>query len=105
LTGKGKAWFDDIKITIDGKDIQEAIAFQKPKVKAELDNQFDNGSEINSIDTSKKNMDNLKSLGMIWGYLKYYHPMLQKGNTTGIMNFSEFYLKSVELHPSREIRF
>ncbi|WP_185288538.1 S41 family peptidase [Chryseobacterium lactis] len=79
LTGKGKAWFDNIKITIDGKDIQEAIAFQKPKVKAELDNQFDNGSEINSIDTSKKNMDNLKSLGMIWGYLKYYHPSVAEG--------------------------
>ncbi|AYZ13929.1 peptidase S41 [Chryseobacterium arthrosphaerae] len=79
FTGKGKAWFDNIKITIDGKDIQEATAFQKKKVNADLDLEFDKGSKISSIDTGKKNLENLKNLGLIWGYLKYYHPNVAEG--------------------------
>lgn len=79
FTGKGKAWFDNIRISIDGKDIQDAVAFQKPQVNADLDHEFDKGSKISSIDTGKKNMDNLKNLGLIWGYLKYYHPNVAGG--------------------------
>lgn len=79
FTGKGKAWFDNIRITIDGKDIQEATAFQKKQVNADLDHEFDNGSKISSIDTDKKNLENLKNLGLIWGYLKYYHPNIAEG--------------------------
>ncbi|KPE49611.1 S41 family peptidase [Chryseobacterium indologenes] len=79
LTGKGKAWFDDIKITIDGKDIQDAAVFQKKLFNADLDKEFDNGSKISSIDVSKKNLYNLKNLGLIWGYLKYYHPNVAEG--------------------------
>ncbi|WP_343680184.1 S41 family peptidase [Chryseobacterium arthrosphaerae] len=79
FTGKGKAWFDNIRITIDGKDIQEAAAFQKKQVNADLDLEFDKGSKISSIDTGKKNLENLKNLGLIWGYLKYYHPNIAEG--------------------------
>lgn len=79
FTGKGKAWFDNIRITIDGKDIQEATAFQKKQVNADLDLEFDKGSKISSIDTGKKNLENLKNLGLIWGYLKYYHPNIAEG--------------------------
>lgn len=79
FTGKGKVWFDNIRITIDGKDIQEAAAFQKKQVNADLDHEFDNGSKISSIDTGKKNLENLKNLGLIWGYLKYYHPSVAEG--------------------------
>ncbi|MEE6129012.1 S41 family peptidase [Chryseobacterium arthrosphaerae] len=79
FTGKGKAWFDNIRITIDGKDIQEAAAFQKKQVNADLDLEFDKGSKISSIDTGKKNLENLKNLGLIWGYLKYYHPSVAEG--------------------------
>ncbi|MDR2236764.1 MAG: peptidase S41 [Chryseobacterium sp.] len=79
LTGKGKAWFDNIRITIDGKDIQKAAVFQKKLTAADLDKEFDNGSKISIIDTGKKNIENLKNLGLIWGYLKYYHPSVAEG--------------------------
>ncbi len=80
LTGKGKMWVDNLKLSIDGKDIENAKIFEKKLTKGELDKEFDNGSKINSISLDKNNLDNLRNLGLIWGYLKYYHPKVAEGN-------------------------
>jgi len=80
LTGKGKIWVDNLTLSIDGKDIENAKVFEKKLTKGELDKEFDTGSKINTIPLDKNNLDNLKSLGLIWGYLKYYHPKVAEGN-------------------------
>ncbi|KQR93810.1 hypothetical protein ASG01_08075 [Chryseobacterium sp. Leaf180] len=80
LAGSGTIWVDDMKITVDGKDIENAKIFEKKLVKADLDKEFDGGSKISNIDLDKNNTENLKNLGLIWGYLKYYHPNIAKGN-------------------------
>lgn len=80
LTGKGKMWVDNLKLSIDGKDIENAKIFEKQLTKVELDKEFDNGSKISNISLDKNNLDNLKNLGLIWGYLKYYHPKIAEGN-------------------------
>ena len=80
LTGKGKMWVDDLHITVDGKDITDAKIYQKVISKAELDKEFDTGSGITKLDLSAENINNLKTLGLIWGYLKYYHPNASTGN-------------------------
>lgn len=80
LTGKGKAWFDDFQLYIDGKDIQtlEPVA---PKLSlAEQDNEFDEGSGINEIAFSQENVASLAATAKIWGFLKYYHPKLASGD-------------------------
>ncbi|WP_415329043.1 S41 family peptidase [Chryseobacterium sp. MMS23-Vi53] len=80
LTGKGKMWVDNLKVSIDGKDIENAKIFEKKLTKVELDKEFDNGSKISNISLDKNNLENLKNLGLIWGYLKYYHPKIAEGN-------------------------
>ncbi|MCA6069340.1 peptidase S41 [Chryseobacterium sp. RG1] len=79
LTGKGKMWFDDLKITIDGKDISEAKAYTSP-YKADADKEFINGSKITNDILEKVGNENLYQIGLIWGYLKYYHPNIASGN-------------------------
>lgn len=80
LSGKGKIWVDDLKVSIDGKDIENAKIFEKKLTKVELDKEFDKGSTISNINLGQTNIENLKKLGLIWGYLKYYHPSVAEGN-------------------------
>jgi hypothetical protein len=76
LSGTGQLWVDDFEVLIDGKDIAKATL--KKVDKASLDREFDQGSNISSIDLSKT--EDLVVLGKIWGYLKYYHPAIAKGD-------------------------
>ncbi len=79
LYGKGKMWIDDLKITIDGKDIMDA-KIREPKVfVADSDHEFDNGSGIADIKTDKKTIALLSELCHVWGFLKYYHPAVASG--------------------------
>ncbi|MCF2220355.1 peptidase S41 [Chryseobacterium sp. PS-8] len=80
LSGKGKIWVDNLKVSIDGKDIDNAKIFEKKLTKVELDKEFDKGSTISNINLDQNNIENLKKLGLIWGYLKYYHPNVAEGN-------------------------
>lgn len=76
LSGTGQLWMDDFEVLIDGKDISKAKL--KKQSKAEFDREFDNGSNISSVDLSKT--DDLVVLGEVWGFLKYYHPAVAKGD-------------------------
>lgn len=82
LVGKGKMWLDDLKISIDGKDI-EKIKPNKPELfseKAISDKEFDNGSNVTFPKLTKQKIDDLELLGRIWGFLKYHHPAIAKGD-------------------------
>lgn len=80
LSGKGEAWFDDFKITIDGKNIQTLAEVEQPEYKALLDKEFDGGSGITIEKVTPETINDLALLGRIWGFLKYYHPEIAKGN-------------------------
>lgn len=80
LSGKGEAWFDDFTVTIDGKNIQTLKEEKKEITKAQLDKEFDNGSTIQFSNLSSEQINNLELLGRVWGFLKYYHPEIGKGN-------------------------
>ena len=79
LTGKGEAWFDDFVLLIDGKNIQTLKEIKKSTYKATLDKEFDKGSGITSVLVDNNQIENLKNFGLIWGFLKYYHPNIAKG--------------------------
>ena len=77
LIGKGKMWLDDLNVSIDGIDIREL----KPIPYAEeVVGEFDKRSKIDKIELDKAKIENLKTLGLIWGFLKYYHPAVAPGN-------------------------
>lgn len=79
LSGKGKMWIDDLKVSIDGKEIKDLKPIERKLFAAEKDKEFDNGSGIIFLPVYKNQIENLKTLGLIWGFLKYYHPNIAKG--------------------------
>ncbi|MGB3227725.1 MAG: S41 family peptidase [Saprospiraceae bacterium] len=80
LVGKGKMWLDNFNVSIDGKDIKDLKPITRKLFPAEKDKEFDKGSGITSISVDKTQIENLKSLGLIWGFLKYYHPNIARGD-------------------------
>lgn len=80
MSGQGKMWLDDLKVSIDGKDIKMLKPSKKREYLAEKDHEFDEGSPIDTIILDEYKLDNLKTLGLIWGFLKYYHPNIARGD-------------------------
>ena len=80
ITGNGQLWVDDLHVLIDGKDISEAKLRQPVVYKAAQDKEFDNGSHIDAIKLSASKIDDLAVLGKVWGFLKYYHPAIARGD-------------------------
>ena len=77
--GTGKTWADDLQMLVDGKPIGDVPAVEKPKTPLDLDHEFDHGSGITLSDLSKTQIDNLATLGIVWGFLKYHHPAIASG--------------------------
>jgi C-terminal processing protease CtpA/Prc len=79
LVGKGKAWFDNFKVTIDGKPIEKLKPVVKELSVVDKDTEFDAGSnfEITSLNEIQKR--NLFVLGKVWGFVKYHHPTIAEG--------------------------
>jgi len=80
LTGKGKMWIDNLHIQIDGKDIATIEPISPTRAPAEEDHEFDQGSNIRAFQLDQNKQKALKDLGLIWGFLKYYHPQVAAGN-------------------------
>jgi len=80
LVGKGKMWLDDLQITIDGKDISNAKVYKRELFPAEKDKEFDTGSNIVFPKLNEQKINDLDLLGRLWGFLKYHHPEVGKGN-------------------------
>jgi len=72
LVGKGKVWFDSLVISIDGKDISQLTPIPTAN--------FNNDSKITIDRLSDTSIKYLTDLGLIWGFLKYYHPSVVKGS-------------------------
>lgn len=80
LSGKGKMWLDDLKVTIDGESVEKAVLYQPKVFLAKKDRGSDISSDIIFPELSKQKIDDLELLGRIWGFLKYHHPEIAKGN-------------------------
>ncbi len=80
LTGKGKMWLDNLNVLIDGKPIDEAKLVERVLLPAEKDHAFDGGSTIVFPELTKQRIADLDLLGRVWGFLKYHHPEVGKGN-------------------------
>jgi len=82
LVGKGKMWLDNLQVSIDGKDLdnENLEIYTKAILPAGKDKEFENGSNITFSDLTDEMIDHLELLGKIWGFLKYHHPEIAKGN-------------------------
>lgn len=79
LTGTGTAWLDQLELTVDGKPWWQAPAKVVQQFKAEQDTAFWQGSGISLNSLSKQQLENLTVLGRVWGFAKYYHPVVARG--------------------------
>ncbi|MDR1197472.1 MAG: peptidase S41 [Prevotellaceae bacterium] len=97
LSGNGKMWLDSLKITIDGVDIGDAKPYIRESKPAEKDNAFGSGSDIVFPKLDERRTNDLALLGRIWGFLKYHHPAIAKGNynwDNELFRFLPEYLKT-----------
>ncbi|MCL1973814.1 MAG: peptidase S41, partial [Bacteroidetes bacterium] len=87
LFGTGKMWIDDLQVTIDGVDIKDAKIYAQKPFPAEMDRAFTYSSNItiplsNNLTSNEDKIliTNLELMGKIWGFLKYHHPEVGRGN-------------------------
>lgn len=80
LVGKGKIWVDSLRIYIGDEPIDKVEIKQASIYKAKKDTAFENGSGIDTIISNQQNIKYLTLLGETWGFLKYYHPAIAKGD-------------------------
>lgn len=67
----------DCQAYIDEKPLGNLVS---RKYKGIEDREFDNGSAIRLQPLSGQMIDNLEVLGKVWGFLKYYHPAITRGD-------------------------
>jgi C-terminal processing protease CtpA/Prc len=79
LVGTGKAWADDLQLLVDSKPVWDAPRVDRPTTVLDRDHQFDGGSAISITGLTKIQIDNLVTLGKVWGFLKYHHPKVTSG--------------------------
>ncbi|MFD2892759.1 S41 family peptidase [Flavobacterium chuncheonense] len=102
LAGKGEAWFDNFTLSIDDKDIQTLKEVKREIPKAQLDTEFDNGSMLSLSNLTAKKIDNLELLGRVWGFLKYHHPEIAKGNYNWDYELFRFLPKYIVIENHKE---
>ncbi len=79
LAGSGTLWADDLRLLVDDKPIAEAKPMDRPLTVLDTDHQFDKGSHIALSSLTPNQIDNLFTLGRVWGFLKYHHPAVAAG--------------------------
>ena len=79
LSGTGQLWVDDFQVFLDGKEIQKAKVNKVETFKADEDVAFASGSGISTIELTSSTVKDLVILGKIWGFVKYYHPVVASG--------------------------
>lgn len=80
LEGSGKMWLDKVTLEFDGKDIAIAPTKSPHIYFAKFDTAFRHGSGISTLSLGESQKENITNLGMLWGFLKYHHPDIAKGN-------------------------
>ena len=79
VNGAGKAWVDDMRLLVDGKPVSEAPEADIPTTPLDLDHEFDAASGVTLTQLSPTQIENLVTLGKVWGFVKYHHPQVTSG--------------------------
>ena len=83
-SGTGKTWADDLQLLVDGKPIWDVPTIEKPKTALDLDHEFDAGSRFAPASLSRAQVENLTTLGKVWGFLNTTTPESLPVSITGI---------------------
>jgi len=77
ITGKGKMWVDSIRLYLDEVpiDLVKTVDYIAAK-----DTLYNLKSNIDTIANIPDNLKKLTLLGQVWGFLKYHHPAIARGD-------------------------
>jgi hypothetical protein len=79
ISGSGKVWVDDLELTVDGVPFASATKADRPKSVIETDYEFYGGSRVSVDALAPHQVENLVTLGQVWGFLKYHHATIRAG--------------------------
>lgn len=79
LAGKGQMWLDSVRLYVDDVPIDQAAIKTSPVYRALTDTAFSRSSGLQTMAVNKHNVKYLTLLGELWGFLKYHHPAIAKG--------------------------
>jgi C-terminal processing protease CtpA/Prc len=79
-SGTGTMWLDELELTVDGKPLAQAPGKALTHYKAAQDTAFRRGSDVDLDNVSPAQIEHLAVLGRVWGFVKYYHPAVARGD-------------------------
>jgi hypothetical protein len=79
VSGSGTVWVDDLELLVDGVPFADAPKAVREPTILDKDQEFDAGSRIAVAALTPAQIDNLTTLGKVWGFLKYHHPLVRAG--------------------------
>lgn len=77
ITGVGKMWIDSMRLYLDEVPIDMVKTADYGAAK---DTPYTYRSGIDTIKNTTENLENLTLLGQVWGFLKYHHPAIVRGD-------------------------
>jgi len=80
LSGKGKMWIDNMWLFLDSNLIEKAPLEPASLAAIRNDTSFLKGSGIVTLLINQQNTVYLTLLGQVWGFLKYHHPAIARGD-------------------------
>ena len=80
LLGKGKVWFDSLRLYLDDIPIDQAPKRLIKRQTSLQDTSYNHHSGVDTILLRGKEQEYLVLLGQLWGFLKYHHPTIAAGN-------------------------
>lgn len=80
MVGKGKVWFDSLRLYLDDVPIDNAPIRSGVAAAGQSDTVYRDHSGIDSIKLDPKRQEYLEIIGQLWGFLKYHHPAIAAGN-------------------------
>ena len=79
LHGPGTAWVRHLQLWVDGKPAADAPVLAPEETALDRDTAFANGSRLQLTSLTDAQVENLATLGELWGFLKYHHPAITSG--------------------------
>jgi len=80
ISGSGKIWFDNVRVFIDGKPVEELKPKTPELFPAQRDLAFSQGTGIADFEPTDQQVKNLALLCQVWGFIKYHLPKVAAGD-------------------------
>ena len=74
---------DDLELLVDGVPITEVPNIPREMTILDTDRKFAQGSGVEITEFTPEQVEHLAALAEVWGFLKYHHPRVGRGERGG----------------------